>query len=184
MEIIATGLSDLLIIKPKVFEDNRGYFFESYNRNKFLDHGLEYHFVQDNESLSTYGIIRGLHYQLAPYAQAKLIRVIYGKVYDVAVDLRENSPSYGQWYGSELSGENKKQMLVPRGFAHGFSVLSDKAIVFYKCDNFYHPDSERGINYKDPDLNIDWQVNPENAVVSAKDKVLPDFAHADMNFSI
>lgn len=173
-----------MIIKPKVFEDNRGYFFESYNRNKFLDHGLEYRFVQDNESLSTYGIIRGLHYQLAPYAQAKLIRVIYGKVYDVAVDLRENSPSYGQWYGSELSGENKKQMLVPRGFAHGFSVLSDKAIVFYKCDNFYHPDSERGINYKDPDLNIDWQVNPENAVVSTKDKVLPDFAHADMNFSI
>jgi len=184
MQIIQTGLPDLLIIKPKIFEDNRGYFFESYNQNKFLESGLHYSFVQDNESLSTYGIIRGLHYQLAPYAQAKLIRVIYGKIFDVAVDLRENSSTYGQWYGCELSAENKEQLLVPRGFAHGFSVLSDKAIVFYKCDNFYHPESERGINYRDPSLQIDWKIEPGKAVVSAKDKVLPDFKDADMNFSI
>ena len=184
MQIIQTGLPDLLIIKPKIFEDNRGYFFEGYNQNKFRDNGLHYTFVQDNESLSTRGIIRGLHYQLAPYAQAKLIRVIYGKVFDVAVDLRENSSTYGQWYGCELSAENKEQLLVPRGFAHGFSVLSDQAIVFYKCDNFYHPESERGINYRDPSLNIDWKIEPEKAIVSAKDKVLPDFKDADMNFSI
>ena len=184
MQIIQTGLPDLNIIKPRIFEDNRGYFFESYNQNKFLEAGLKYNFVQDNESLSTYGIIRGLHYQLAPYAQTKRSRVIHGKVYDVAVDLRENSPTFGQWYGCELSAENKEQLLVPRGFAHGFSVLSEKAVVFYKCDNFYHPDSERGINYKDPDLNIDWQIEPGKAVVSAKDKVLPDLKDADMNFSI
>ena len=184
MQIIQTGLPDLLIIKPRIFEDNRGYFFESHNQNKFRDNGLHYTFVQDNESLSTRGIIRGLHYQLAPYAQAKLIRVIYGKVFDVAVDLRENSSTYGQWYGCELSAENKEQLLVPRGFAHGFSVLSDQAIVFYKCDYFYHPESERGINYKDPSLNIDWKIEPEKAIVSAKDKVLPDFKDADMNFSI
>jgi dTDP-4-dehydrorhamnose 3,5-epimerase len=184
MQIIQTGLPDLLIIKPKIFEDNRGYFFESYNQSKFRDNGLHYTFVQDNESLSTRGIIRGLHYQLAPYAQAKLIRVIYGKIFDVAVDLRENSSTYGQWYGCELSAENKEQLLVPRGFAHGFSVLSDQAIVFYKCDNFYHPESERGINYRDPSLNIDWKTEPDKAIVSAKDKVLPDFQDADMNFSI
>lgn len=184
MQIIETGLPGLLIIKPKIFEDQRGYFFESYNQRVFKEQDLQYNFVQDNESLSMKGIIRGLHYQLAPYAQTKLTRVIYGKIYDVAVDLRENSPTYGKWYGKELSSENKEQLLIPRGFAHGFSVLSDKAIVFYKCDNFYHPDSERGINYKDTTLNIDWQIDPEEAIVSAKDKVLPDFSEADMNFSI
>jgi dTDP-4-dehydrorhamnose 3,5-epimerase len=184
MQIIETGLPGLLIIKPKIFEDQRGYFFESYNQRAFNEQGLQYNFVQDNESLSMKGIIRGLHYQLAPYAQTKLTRVIYGKIYDVAVDLRENSPTYGKWYGKELSSENKEQLLIPRGFAHGFSVLSDKAIVFYKCDNFYHPDSERGISYKDTTLNIDWQIDPEDAIVSAKDKVLPDFSEADMNFSI
>jgi len=184
MQTIETGLPGLIIIKPKVFEDNRGYFFESFNQKRYANQALEHDFVQDNESLSTFGIIRGLHYQLAPYAQTKLMRVIYGKVYDVAVDLRENSPTFGQWYGKELSSENKEQLLIPRGFAHGFSVLSDKAIVFYKCDNFYQPESERGINYKDPGLNIDWKVDPGQAVVSAKDKVLPDFKEAEMNFSI
>lgn len=184
MQTIETGLPGLIIIKPKVFEDNRGYFFESFNKKRFTNQALEYDFVQDNESLSTYGIIRGLHYQLAPYAQTKLMRVIYGKIYDVAVDLRENSPTYRQWYGKELSSENKEQLLIPQGFAHGFSVLSDKAIVFYKCNNFYQPESERGINYKDPTLNIDWQVDPDQAIVSAKDKVLPDFKEAEMNFSI
>ncbi len=184
MQIIETPLSGLYVIKPKVFEDHRGYFFESYNLRNFNEHGLHYDFVQDNESLSNYGIIRGLHYQLAPYAQTKLTRVIQGRIYDVAVDLRENSPTFGQWYGQELSDENKHQMLIPRGFAHGFSVLSDRAIVFYKCDNYYHPESERGINYKDPALGIDWQIDPGKAIVSAKDKVLPDFNEADMNFSI
>jgi dTDP-4-dehydrorhamnose 3,5-epimerase len=184
MEIEGTNLKDLLIIKPRVFEDNRGYFFESYNEQKFLEHGLNYNFVQDNESLSKYGSIRGLHYQLAPYAQAKLVRVVMGKIFDVAVDLRENSPTFGQWHGTELSGENKKQMLIPRGFAHGFSVMSETAIFQYKCDNFYHPESERGINYKDESLSIDWKINLKDAVVSAKDKILPDLKHADMNFSI
>jgi len=184
MQTIETGLPGLIIIKPKVFEDNRGYFFESFNKKRFTEQALEYDFVQDNESLSTYGTIRGLHYQLAPYAQTKLMRVIYGKIYDVAVDLRENSPTFGQWYGIELTSENKEQLLIPRGFAHGFSVLSNKAIILYKCDNFYQPDSERGINYKDPTLKIDWKVEPHQAVVSAKDKVLPDFKEAEMNFSI
>lgn len=184
MEIEKTNLQDLLIIKPKVFEDNRGYFFESYNEKKYIEQGLKYHFVQDNESLSSYGIIRGLHYQLAPYAQTKLVRVITGKIFDVAVDLRQNSPTFGQWHGTELSEENKKQMLIPKGFAHGFSVLSETSIVFYKCDNFYHPESERGINYRDDELNIDWKIDLKEAVVSAKDKVLPDLKNADMNFSI
>jgi len=184
MQTIETGLPGLILIKPKVFEDNRGYFFESFNKKRYSHQGLEHQFVQDNESLSTYGIIRGLHYQLAPYAQTKLMRVIYGKIYDVAVDLRENSPTFGQWYGKELSSENKEQLLIPRGFAHGFSVLSEKTIVFYKCDNYYQPDSERGISYKDPSLAIDWKVDPDQAIVSAKDKVLPDFKEAEMNFSI
>lgn len=184
MEIEKTNLQDLLVIKPKVFQDNRGYFFESYNQRKFLDQGLHYSFVQDNESLSDYGTIRGLHYQLAPFAQAKLVRVIMGRIFDVAVDLRKNSPTFGQWHGTELSAENKSQMLVPKGFAHGFSVLSEKAIVFYKCDSFYHPESERGISYRDPSLSIDWKIDVNQAIVSAKDKVLPDLKDAEMNFSI
>ena len=183
MQIEKTNIPDLLVIHPRVFEDKRGYFFESYNERKFLEHDLEYPFVQDNESLSTYGIIRGLHYQLAPHAQAKLVRVITGKIFDVAVDIREGSPTYGQWHGTELSEDNKKQLLIPKGFAHGFSVLTETAIVFYKCDDFYNPDSERGIHYKDDTLNIDWRIDPHNTIVSEKDQRLPNLADAEMNFS-
>jgi len=184
MEIIKTKIPDLYIIKPRIFEDNRGYFFESYNQKKFQDHNLNYTFVQDNESLSSYGTIRGLHYQLAPHAQTKLLRVISGKILDVVVDIRKNSPTFGQWESTELSEDNKLQFLVPKGFAHGFSVLSEKAIVFYKCDSLYNPESERGINFRDPSLNIDWKIKPEKANVSPKDKILPEFAEAEMNFSI
>lgn len=183
MEIIKTKIPDLIKIQPKVFEDSRGYFFESYNQKKFKGNHLNYSFVQDNESLSSYGTIRGLHYQLAPHAQAKLVRVISGKILDVAVDIRENSPTFGQWESTILSETNKTQLLIPKGFAHGFSVLSKTAIVFYKCDDFYQPDYERGINFRDKKLNIDWQINPETAIVSPKDKVLPDFKDAELNFS-
>ena len=183
MQIEKTNIPGLTLINPRVFEDNREYFFESYNERKLLEQDLKYPFVQDNESLSTYGTIRGLHYQLAPHAQAKLVRVITGRIFDVAVDIREGSPTFGQWHGAELSENNKKQLLIPRGFAHGFSVLSETAIVFYKCDDFYNPDSERGIYYRDESLNIDWKIEPENAIVSEKDQKLPNLADAEMNFS-
>lgn len=183
MKLHETKIPGLLVIEPKVFEDNRGYFFESFNQKRFQEKNLNYTFVQDNESLSSYGTIRGLHYQIAPYAQAKLVRVISGKVFDVAVDIRKNSPTFGEWQGIELSAENKNQLLIPKGFAHGFSVLSDKAIVMYKCDSFYAPESERGINFKDPDLNIDWKIPEDKAIISAKDRVLPDLKDAEMNFS-
>lgn len=182
MNVISTDLPGLFILEPKVFNDSRGYFFESFNKKVFEQHKLEYTFVQDNESLSAYGTIRGLHYQLAPYAQSKLVRVISGKIYDVAVDIRKDSPTFGRWQGVELTSENKKQLLIPQGFAHGFSVLSEEAIVLYKCDSFYAPDSERGINFRDPRLNINWKIPDDQAIVSAKDKVLPDFQHAEMNF--
>ncbi|MGQ1909747.1 dTDP-4-dehydrorhamnose 3,5-epimerase [Marinifilum sp. RC60d5] len=182
MEIIKTNIPDLLIIKPKVFEDERGYFFESYNENTFKKHELNYNFVQDNESKSGYGVIRGLHYQLAPYSQTKLVRVIQGKVFDVAVDLRQDSPTYGKWSGIELSAENKIQFLIPKGFAHGFSVLSEKATFVYKCDNLYNQKAERGLNFNDPFLNIDWLIEPEKAIISPKDKVLPNFMEAEKNF--
>ncbi|WP_421920072.1 dTDP-4-dehydrorhamnose 3,5-epimerase [Marinifilum sp.] len=182
MEIIKTEIPDLLIIQPKVFEDERGYFFESYNKKEFLKHDLDLHFIQDNESKSGYGVIRGLHYQLAPYSQTKLVRVIEGKVFDVAVDLREGSPTFGKWRGIELSAENKIQFLIPRGFAHGFSVLSKTATFVYKCDNFYNPEAERGLNYNDPYLNIDWRIEPDKAIISPKDKVMPNFTEAEKNF--
>ncbi|MFO8235836.1 MAG: dTDP-4-dehydrorhamnose 3,5-epimerase [Bacteroidales bacterium] len=183
MEILKTEIPDLYQIQPKVFEDNRGYFFESYNQKKFKEIQLYYTFVQDNESFSSYGTIRGLHYQLAPHAQTKLVRVISGKILDVAVDIRENSATFGKWVSTILSEKNKTQLLIPKGFAHGFSVLSEKAVVFYKCDDFYQPEYERGINLRDKKLNIDWQINPEEAIVSPKDKVLPEFKDAEMNFS-
>jgi len=182
MEIIKTDIEGLLIIKPKIFEDNRGYFFESFNKQTFEDNGLNYNFIQDNESKSSYGVIRGLHYQLAPYAQTKLVRVLKGKVLDVAVDLRKGSPTFGKWHAVELSEDNKQQFLIPQGFAHGFSVLSETAIFAYKCDNLYNKDSERGINFNDKSLNIDWEIPSEKAIVSAKDKVLPCINDADMNF--
>lgn len=182
MEIIRTKIQDLLIIKPIVFEDNRGYFFESYNENIFQEKGLNLSFVQDNESKSGYGVIRGLHYQLAPYSQTKLVRVIAGKVFDIAVDLRKDSPTFGKWSGIELSADNKIQFLIPKGFAHGFSVLSESATFIYKCDDLYNPKAERGINFNDPFLNIDWRIKPNEAIISPKDKVFPNFKEAEKNF--
>ena len=165
MNIIETKMPGLVVLEPKVFEDDRGYFFESFNDATFKKAGLNYNFVQDNESMSSYGVVRGLHYQLAPYSQAKLIRVLEGKIFDVAVDIRQNSPTYGQWEGFEISGENKRQLLIPRGFAHGFSVLSEKVVFLYKCDNRYFPEADRGINFNDPNLGIDWGIDPEKAIV-------------------
>lgn len=183
MIVEKTSIPDLLVIKSKIFKDDRGYFFESFNQNQFNDNGIDINFIQDNESKSSYGVIRGLHYQLSPYAQTKLVRVIVGKILDVAVDIRKNSPTYGKYYSIELSDENKLQFLIPKGFAHGFSVLSDIAIVNYKCDEFYSPEAERGIMYNDPSLNIDWKIPIEQAIISAKDKVHPILNDANINFT-
>lgn len=182
MRIIKTEFPDLLIIEPKVFEDQRGYFFESYNSMKYQELGINLNFVQDNESKSSYGVIRGLHYQLQPYAQTKLVRVISGKILDVVVDIRQNSPTFGKHFSIELSSDNKTQLLVPKGFAHGFSVLSETAIVMYKCDEFFNPEAERGICYNDSTLEINWKIDPEKAIVSSKDKVHPELANAEINF--
>ena len=182
MPFITTDFSGLLIFEPAVYKDDRGYFFESYNEQTFQREGIMNRFVQDNQSFSTYGVIRGLHYQLQPHAQAKLIRVLQGKILDIAVDLRKDSPTYGKYMGIELSAGNRQQFLIPQGFAHGFSVLSETAEVSYKCDAFYHKDSEGGIRYDDPDLNIDWQVPAGKAIVSQKDLELPAFAACRNNF--
>lgn len=173
MELIKTPIDDLLVIEPTVFFDERGYFFESYQQKKYEEAGINARFMQDNQAFSHYGVIRGLHYQKGEFSQAKLVRVIKGKVFDVAVDIRKNSPTFGKWYGIELSEENKKQFFIPRGFAHGYSVLSDSAIFAYKCDNEYAPQSETGINVNDPTLCIDWQLPKDKQVVSEKDKKLP-----------
>lgn len=182
MNIIETGIKDLLVLEPKVFEDNRGYFFECFNEETLKNNELNYHFVQDNQSRSSYGVIRGLHYQLIPEAMAKLVRVLEGKIFDVAVDIRKNSSTFGKWFGIELSADNKKQLLIPRGFAHGFSVLSEYATVFYKCDYFYRPNSERGIIYNDNFLNIDWRIPANDATISERDKKMNTFDKAEMNF--
>jgi len=182
MNIVDTKFPDLFILEPNVFEDARGYFLENYNQKKFEEKGISYTFIQDNESKSCKGVIRGLHYQLAPYAQTKLIRVIVGSILDVVVDIRKGSPTFGQHFSVELSEENKRQLLIPKGFAHGFSVLSDTVIVNYKCDAFYQPNAERGILYNDPELNIDWRTNLKTALISAKDKVHPVFSKAEINF--
>lgn len=182
MKVLKTEIPDLYIIEPKVFEDERGYFFESYNKVVLQEQGIDITFVQDNQSKSGYGVLRGLHYQLNPKPQTKLVRVFLGAIWDVAVDLRKNSPTYGKWFGCELSAENKKQLLVPVGFAHGFSVLSDEAVVFYKCDEFYSPQHERGIIYNDPYLNIDWKIPASTAILSPKDTKHPLFSEADINF--
>jgi len=176
MKIIETGIADLLVLEPNVYGDSRGYFFESYNEKVLAEHGIRIKFVQDNQSSSSYGVIRGLHFQKSPHAQTKLVRAITGKILDVAVDLRKNSPTYGKHFSIELSAENKKQLLVPKGFAHGFSVLSEKAEVLYKCDEFYHKASEGGLIYNDPSLNIDWKIPPGKAIVSEKDLLQPLFA--------
>lgn len=172
MKIETTKLKDLLIITPSVFEDDRGYFFESYNQRFFRENGIYMNFLQDNMSESKKNVIRGLHFQrTAP--QSKLVRCIVGSVYDIVVDLRKGSETYKQWYGVELSDENKKMMLVPKGFAHGFLTLSDKAIFHYKCDELYMANQDGGISFKDEELNIDWGINPNEAIVSEKDRTLP-----------
>ena len=173
MPFIKTHIPGLLLFEPRVFEDSRGYFFESYNENIFSAEGISIKFVQDNQAKSSYGVIRGLHFQLAPYAQTKLIRTLSGSILDVVVDIRIGAPTYGEVYTLELSAENKKQLLVPKGFAHGYSVLSDTAEVMYKCDEFYNSKSEGGLLYNDPKLNIDWQIPADKAVVAEKDLLHP-----------
>jgi dTDP-4-dehydrorhamnose 3,5-epimerase len=182
MKLISTPIPDLFVLEPKVFDDARGYFFEAFNKRAFKDLGLDLDFIQDNESCSDYGVIRGLHFQLSPYAQTKLVRVISGKILDVALDLRKNSPTFGKHFSIELDSDEKKMLLIPRGFAHGFSVLSPKAIVVYKCDSLYNPDADRGILFNDPAIGIDWKVDPNKAIVSAKDRVHPTLKEADLNF--
>ena len=182
MAFTETGIEGVLIFEPRVFEDYRGYFFESYNQSAFEAAGLHYNFVQDNQSFSKYGVVRGLHYQLNPYAQAKLVRVLQGRILDVAVDMRKSSPTYGKHFAIELSDENKKQLLIPKGFAHGFSVLSETALVMYKCDAFYNKESEAGIIYNDVDLAIDWRLPGGAAIVSEKDLELPSFKECINNF--
>ena len=182
MPFIKTDFPGLFIFEPVVFEDSRGYFFESYNEKKFEAEGIDIKFVQDNQSKSSYGVIRGLHYQLAPHAQTKLIRVLSGNIQDVVVDIRKGSPAYGKVFSLELSAENKKQILVPRGFAHGFSVLSETAEVLYKCDTFYHKESEVGIFYNDTDLNIDWKIPADKAIISEKDLKNPSLLNCKNNF--
>ncbi len=171
MPIIDTSIKGLKVFEPKVWEDDRGYFYESYNANTFKEAGIHAKFVQDNQAKSVFGVLRGLHYQVPPFAQAKLVRVIEGEVLDVVVDIREGSPTYGQTYSILLSAENKKQLFVPRGFAHGYVVLSETAEFFYKCDNFYSKECEGSILYNDPTLNIDWKINLDQAILSEKDKV-------------
>lgn len=177
MEIVNTPLKDCFVIKPTIFNDPRGYFFESFNEQRFNEaSGLNVHFVQDNQSFSSIGVLRGLHFQNGEHAQAKLVRVLKGEVLDVAVDLREGSATYGQYYSVVLSEENKLQFFVPRGFAHGFVVLSETAEFFYKCDNYYNKASEGGLHYADPSVNIDWQFPVASLLVSEKDAILPFLA--------
>ena len=171
-----------MVFEPRVFEDSRGFFFEAYNETIFNEAGVNYKFVQDNQSFSKYGVIRGLHYQLNPHAQCKLVRVLEGRILDVAVDIRKNSASFGKHFSVELSADNKKQLLIPHGFAHGFSVLSPTAAVLYKCDAFYSKESEGGIIFNDADLAIDWQLPLTDAIVSDKDIVLPSFKDCKNNF--
>lgn len=175
MEVIKTRIEGVYIIKPRVIKDARGYFFEAYNKEAFSEAGLDYDFVQDNQSFSSYGVIRGLHFQKGEYAQAKLVRVLQGKVLDVAVDIRPGSPTFGEHVAVELSDENCLQLLIPRGLAHGFSVLSQTALFFYKCDNYYNKESEGSLCFNDTDLAIDWQIDEEDAEVSEKDKNAPSF---------
>jgi dTDP-4-dehydrorhamnose 3,5-epimerase len=169
-----TEIQDVIIFEPRVFEDSRGYFFESYNEKTFNDNGIKAHFVQDNQSFSKMGTVRGLHFQKGEFAQAKLVRVIRGKVIDVAVDLRPNSPTFGRHVAVELSEDNQKQLFIPRGFAHGFSVLSKEAIFSYKCDNFYNQNADGGLFFADTELAINWQV--DHPIVSEKDLALPTFS--------
>jgi dTDP-4-dehydrorhamnose 3,5-epimerase len=182
MKLEHTAIADLFVLTPTVFEDERGYFMESYNQQKLEEAGIHIPFVQDNQSFSKQGTLRGLHYQNPPFAQTKLVRVLVGEIMDVAVDLRKDSPTYGQHFAITLSAENKKQLLIPHGFAHGFSVISENAVVLYKCDQFYNKASEGGIRFDDPLLNIDWGIDLKTAIVSDKDLELPNFADCNSEF--
>ena len=184
MEIIKTPIEGLLVIKPQVFVDARGYFVETYNEKRYREAGIDAQFVQDNQSCSSYGVVRGLHFQRPPYTQAKLVCCTVGRVLDIAVDLRKDSPTFGQWHSVELSAENHLQFFIPKGFAHGFSVLSETAVFAYKCDNLYHPEADGGILLSDPDLAIDWQVPEELRILSEKDKKHPMLKDFDNPFSI
>ncbi|TDQ24089.1 dTDP-4-dehydrorhamnose 3,5-epimerase [Tenacibaculum caenipelagi] len=177
-----TAIPEVVIIEPKVFGDQRGYFFESFNQKEFEENIGHINFVQDNESKSTYGVLRGLHFQQAPFAQAKLVRCIQGKVLDVVVDVRKNSPTYGKHIAVELSEENKKQLFIPRGFAHGFVTLSEEAIFAYKVDNWYAPEYDSGIIWNDTTLNIDWKITPKDVILSSKDKLLSTFKELETPF--
>ena len=171
MKVIKTSISDVVILEPRVFGDERGYFFESFSQREFNEQVAEVTFVQDNESKSSYGVVRGLHYQLPPYTQAKLVRVVEGEVLDVVVDLRKNSATFGKHVAVVLSGENKRQFFIPKGFAHGFAVLSPQANFQYKCDNYYAPQHESGIQFDDPALGIDWKIPEAEMILSAKDRM-------------
>lgn len=182
MNILKTEIDGVLILEPRVFDDSRGYFFESYNKEVFDREVGEVEFVQDNESCSSFGVMRGLHFQRPPHAQAKLVRCVRGRVLDVAVDIRKGSPTYGQHVAVELSEDNHRQFFIPRGFAHGFAVLSDTAVFQYKCDNFYCPEADGGISIIDGSLGIDWQIDPAKAILSEKDTKHPLFADFDSPF--
>ena len=182
MDIVKTEINDILIIEPKVFGDNRGYFFESFSEKDFSSQVREVKFVQDNESKSRYGVLRGLHFQKPPHAQSKLVRVVKGAVLDVAVDIRRGSPTFGQHVAVELTEDNHRQLFIPRGFAHGFAVLSEEVIFQYKCDNFYAPQSEGAIAWDDPDLEIDWRIPVDKVVLSEKDMANPRLKDADWLF--
>ena len=178
MEIIKTGIEGLLILEPRIFQDARGYFFESFSQREFEEKVGPVHFVQDNESMSTYGVMRGLHFQRPPYTQSKLVRCVRGAVLDVAVDIRQGSPAYGQHVAVELTAENHRQFFIPKGFAHGFAVLSETAVFQYKCDEFYHPEADAGISILDETLGIDWRIPTDKAILSDKDTrhgMLADF---------
>ena len=183
MEVLKTAIEGLLIIEPTVFGDSRGYFFESYNKQRFNEAtGLDIDFVQDNQSKSCCGVLRGLHFQKPPYAQSKLVRCVRGRVLDVAVDIRKSSPTFGKYVAVELTEDNHRQLFIPHGFAHGFVVLSDEAIFQYKCDNFYHKESEGAIAWNDPEINIDWTIPFDDVILSDKDKVNPSLKDAEWLF--
>ena len=171
MNFIKTELNGVVIVEPRIFEDSRGYFFESYNEAEFVKNGITNRFIQDNQSKSSYGVVRGLHCQTGNHAQAKLVRCLYGRVLDVAVDIRPNSQTFGKYISVELSDENKRQLFIPRGFLHGFSVLSETAVFAYKCDNLYCKESEFGVRFDDPDINVDWRIPAEKIITSEKDRI-------------
>ena len=182
MNIIKTAIEGVVVIEPRVFEDERGYFFESFSEREFSAEVGEYHFVQSNEAKSSYGVVRGLHFQLPPHAQSKLVRVAKGRILDVAVDIRRSSPTFGKYVAVELSSENHRQVFIPQGFAHGYSVLSEEAVVEYKCDNYYAPESEGAVAWNDADLAIDWQIPADKIILSAKDKAHPSLAECETLF--